>query len=165
MADENSVAVYKITYVLDGGECAGNPVSYTAEDCPIILKDATHEKYRFEGWMEFEGWKPATGVPAGSTGDKEFHAVWSYSKETNDKDDWRIMGQEKYLTGVKLWFKQYKKYSERWDHDHCAFCFEKFYEQPGFLHQGYCTENEYHWICENCFNDFKDMFNWVVINE
>ena len=27
----------------------------------------------------------------------------------------------------------------------------------------YCTIDNYHWICENCFNDFKDMFKWTVV--
>ena len=24
----------------------------------------------------------------------------------------------------------------------------------------YCTEDMKHWICEECFNDFKEQFNW-----
>ena len=29
----------------------------------------------------------------------------------------------------------------------------------------YSTEDRYHWICPKCFNDFKDMFEWVVTDD
>ena len=34
---------------------------------------------------------------------------------------------------------------------------------PEDLHAGYCTEDEYWWICEACFHDFQDMFQWKVV--
>jgi hypothetical protein len=46
-------------------------------------------------------------------------------------DDWRLHGQEKYLSGVPLTLKKYTKWSETWDHDHCEFCMAKFMEEPG----------------------------------
>lgn len=36
------------------------------------------------------------------------------------------MGQEKWLQGAILVWKPYPKWSLEWDHDHCAFCSEKF---------------------------------------
>jgi hypothetical protein len=36
-------------------------------------------------------------------------------------------------------------------------------ECDGTLHEGYCTIDNYHWICETCFHDFKDMFKWKVV--
>ena len=48
------------------------------------------------------------------------------------------------------------------DHDHCAFCWEKFAAYEGCLQEGYCTEDEKDWICEDCFNDFRDRFGWRV---
>ena len=81
-----------------------------------------------------------------------------------NKNDCRLTNQEDYLMNVKLWFKQYKKHSERWEHEHCEFCWATFCEQPECLHHGHCTEDEKHWICEKCFNDFKDMFKWQVVN-
>jgi hypothetical protein len=76
--------------------------------------------------------------------------------------DWRLMGQEKYLAGASLTKKAYKKYREDWEHDHCAFCSLKFSERPGDLNEGYATENDYHWICERCYEDFKEQFHWTV---
>ncbi len=79
--------------------------------------------------------------------------------------DWRLQGQEKYLAGVLLVKKRYRKRSEDWEHDHCEFCVRKFSERPGDLNEGYATEDEYHWICENCYEDFKKQFQWTVKEE
>jgi hypothetical protein len=76
--------------------------------------------------------------------------------------DWRLQGQEQYLTGVLLVKKRYRKRSESWDHDHCKFCWRKFSERPGDLNEGYATEDEYYWICENCYGDFREQFRWTV---
>ena len=78
-------------------------------------------------------------------------------------DDWRLQGQEKYLKGVTLHRKRYQRYSNTWDHDHCAFCWAEFAEAdliPDALHEGYATADNYYWVCENCFEDFKERFGW-----
>ena len=46
------------------------------------------------------------------------------------------------------------------DHEHCEFCLEKISNYPNTIHDAYCTEDEYHWVCDNCYNDFKTRFNW-----
>lgn len=81
-----------------------------------------------------------------------------------EENDWRLQGQEEYLKGKKLYYKKYKKYSERWEHEHCEFCSEKISEYKGDLNYAYCTKDEKYWICEECFNDFKELFKWKVIN-
>ena len=82
-----------------------------------------------------------------------------------EENDWRLTGQEKYLKGVPLWRKRYVRYSESWEHDHCEFCWAKFMveDYPDVLHEGYATEDNYRWICEQCFEDFKDLFGWKVM--
>ncbi|MBO4543121.1 MAG: hypothetical protein J5725_08085 [Bacteroidales bacterium] len=80
------------------------------------------------------------------------------------EDDWRRQGQDEYLKGIKLYYKKYKAYSEEWDHDHCEFCGEKFSEKGDTLKAGYTTENNYYWICDQCYNDFKDEFEWEIGN-
>jgi hypothetical protein len=79
-------------------------------------------------------------------------------------DDWRRQGQERYLKGMKLVRKRYSQYREGRDHDHCEFCGAKFMESGGSktLKEGYTTEDEYRWICKQCFEDFKDEFKWVL---
>ncbi len=81
-----------------------------------------------------------------------------------EKNDWRLMGQEYYLMNAKLKKTVYKAPSERWDHDHCRFCTDKFMEREGFLHEGYCTEDENIWICEECYQDFKEMFGFTLVD-
>ncbi len=61
-----------------------------------------------------------------------------------------------------------------WDHDHCEFCGSKFEEtaraaerlpaDPSILTEGYVTVDPEvdEWVCERCFEDFKDEFNWSV---
>lgn len=79
-------------------------------------------------------------------------------------DDWRRHGQEKYLKGAKLITRDYHPYKPDWEHDHCAFCGETFSTHEGDIKQGYSTMNSYHWICNQCFDDFKDEFEWQVEN-
>jgi len=79
-------------------------------------------------------------------------------------DDPRITNQEKYLKGVVLSRRQYRKPRPDWDHDHCEFCWTKFMETsaPGDLSEGYATPGEKHWVCPKCFEDFKGRFGWTV---
>lgn len=79
-----------------------------------------------------------------------------------ENNDWRLQGQEKYLKNIDIYFKRYVKYSDRWDHEHCEFCGDKISEYEGDLHEAYCTEDEKFWICNDCYKDFKEMFNWKV---
>jgi hypothetical protein len=83
-----------------------------------------------------------------------------------DKTDWRLSsGQEKYLTGITLTHRQWRESRPGWNHDHCEFCWAEFAAQdmPDVLHEGWTTPDEYRWICETCFRDFRDSFNWVIV--
>ena len=82
-------------------------------------------------------------------------------------DDWRLQGQQRYLMGALLHWERWSRPRPGWDHDHCEFCWAKFLEEdlpefPDILHAGYTTEDLYRWICEQCFEDFKDRFQWRV---
>lgn len=53
-----------------------------------------------------------------------------------------------------------------WDHDHCEFCWATFMvagasSDPSTLAEGYVTEKG-QWICDQCFADFRDEFDWSV---
>jgi len=84
-----------------------------------------------------------------------------------DPNDWRLCGQERYLRGAELCHRVYRRYprNPRWDHDHCSFCRAEFMVEnaPEALHEGYCTLDDYHWICSECFHDFKELFGWRVV--
>ena len=81
--------------------------------------------------------------------------------------DWRLTNQEDYLKGVTLLHRKYRQYkhNENWDHDHCEFCWAEFClkDCPGSIQEGYSTQDDYHWICPKCFEDFKDQFQWSVV--
>lgn len=79
------------------------------------------------------------------------------------KDDWRRQGQERFLKQAKLSHRPYAPFREGWDHDHCEFCGEKFSLAEQDLKEGYCTEDGYHWVCEGCFQDFREEFAWTVV--
>jgi hypothetical protein len=79
-------------------------------------------------------------------------------------DDWRLTNQMNYLQNAVLVWKEYQAPSESWDHDHCEFCWAKFMEgdYPDVQRTGYATEDDYHWVCKPCFDDFKEMFGWTA---
>ena len=83
------------------------------------------------------------------------------------KDDWRIMGQDDYLMEKKLYFIKFQPHSEKWDHEHCEFCWATFSDAENDLHEGYCTtpdnSNNAYWICSKCYEDFKEDFKWKLI--
>jgi hypothetical protein len=85
-------------------------------------------------------------------------------RQTND---WRLMGQERYLKGRTLVHHAYRLSNAQNDHDHCAFCTAKFMaaDGPEILREGYSTPDGYHWICETCFRDFVELFEWKVGSE
>lgn len=80
---EWKIIVYKIYYILDGGENnAANPETYTVEDY-FILADPEREGNTFEGWSE------GNTVFKGSTGNKTFTAEWN---ETRYKITYELHG-------------------------------------------------------------------------
>ena len=48
-------------------------------------------------------------------------------------------------------------------HSHCEFCWETSAVYK--CSTSYCTKDFKHWICQKCFNDFKDKFSWTVNSE
>jgi len=78
-------------------------------------------------------------------------------------DDWRLQGQERYLHGAAFHRAFYRAPRPEWDHDHCKFCYAKFMEGaiPDTLQQGYTTDDEKHWVCPTCFDDFRERFQFV----
>ncbi len=43
---------------------------------------------------------------------------------------------------------------------HCEFCFKKITILSN--KECYCTVDCFNWICADCYEDFKDQFNWQV---
>ena len=91
-------------------------------------------------------------------------------KEGNmiEKDDWRLDPYPKELEGKIFRLKKFVPHGN-WDHEHCEFCWKKFYTKIISDHcalQGYvtyCAEWEREvWVCEECFADFRELFGWKV---
>ncbi|MCL1893816.1 MAG: hypothetical protein FWG02_06240 [Holophagaceae bacterium] len=74
-------------------------------------------------------------------------------------NDWRLTNQLKYLKRETLLYSKWVTLDESWDHDHCEFCWETI---DSSTENAYCTTDYYHWICPECYNDFKEMFGWVL---
>lgn len=93
-----------------------------------------------------------------------------------DSDDWRLQGQEVYLQGASFRFKNFVEWDEGWDHEHCSFCWAKFMDKRNMkassdcLHEGYASlasedfREDYYWICSDCFDDFREQFQWKLIS-
>jgi hypothetical protein len=83
----------------------------------------------------------------------------------------RARNLETALKGVSVYWRCADE-EISWDVDKCIFCFTVFTvedcpetRQKGF-HVGYVTKQETpYWICELCFEDFRDYFRWEVIPE
>ena len=95
-------------------------------------------------------------------------SAWAFGRcMMKDEDDWRLTGQESYLKGVTLVHRKYRQYkgNPNWDHDHCEFCWAEFCLKgcTESIQEGYTTQDDYRWICPKCFDDFKDRFQWSVI--
>jgi hypothetical protein len=83
----------------------------------------------------------------------------------NLRENWRLFGQDQYLRELELVFRSYRASSNSPISDHCEFCSRKFAESakgPDVLTEGYATRNGFRWICSDCFEDFKDEFQWRV---
>jgi hypothetical protein len=91
--------------------------------------------------------------------------------ESLDKQ-WRIDSASR-LKGQRLQLCRYTKWSESWDHDHCAACFAKFAEYEGrdIQHEGYATCEDYvkgaryEWVCRRCFEELREEMHWSDASE
>lgn len=78
-----------------------------------------------------------------------------------NNNDWRLTNQMNYLYRKTLKKTVFEPYRDNWEHEHCAFCTKTIDDTT--LNPVYTTEDKYHYICEECFEDFKDIFEWYVI--
>lgn len=80
-------------------------------------------------------------------------------------NDWRYQnGLDKGLQGVTLTLKQFEVKKENWDHEHCSLCWQKIMDSdsPEVERFGYTDEEEFEWICPDCFETFREKFSWIV---
>ena len=82
-------------------------------------------------------------------------------------DDWRLQAQDRCLQGAHLRWETWWPYVGGWDHDHCEFCWvhfcdHVFEDDPNSKLEGFVTDDNYHWICRECFEDFRGRFGFRV---
>ena len=90
----------------------------------------------------------------------------------SSEKQWRI-DNARHLKGLPLQWRRYVRWSESWDHDHCAACWARFaeFEAPDIQHAGYATCEDhpqgacYDWVCRSCFDDLKDDMGWSAVRE
>ena len=104
----------------------------------------------FVSWEEAEIYRRENNLCSGD----EYKEV--VDKGSREAQDYRLTNQKEYLSGKKLKRKPFRA-TPKSDHEHCVFCWDKFLDGD----EGYCADN-YYWICEKCYADFKDMFRWKV---
>ncbi|HEX8522435.1 MAG TPA: hypothetical protein VF669_09275 [Tepidisphaeraceae bacterium] len=81
-------------------------------------------------------------------------------------DDWRLLGQERYLSAATLFWRAWHETRPGWDHDHCEFCNAKFMDREGVadvLREGYTTDDGYRWVCAGCASDFAERFKFKLV--
>ena len=80
-------------------------------------------------------------------------------------DDWRLTGQEKYMKKAHLKkvspnnYALEKEQASNW-HEHCEFCMKTI--DINTKNDCFATLDEYRWVCQECFDDFKDSFEWEL---
>ncbi|MDP4119237.1 MAG: hypothetical protein Q8873_08665 [Bacillota bacterium] len=77
------------------------------------------------------------------------------------KNDWRLTNQMNYLQKKTLLNMRFEPFKKGWEHEHCEFCSKRIDSKTI---DAYTTEDRYYWICKECFDDFKEMFEWKVKN-
>lgn len=80
-----------------------------------------------------------------------------------EKDDWRLRDDVEYLKNKEInptdgeEITQYSKHLKK-----CIFCWEEVWDTP---HQWwFIPEDLSCCICEECYNDFKELFNWKELD-
>jgi hypothetical protein len=97
-------------------------------------------------------------------------------------DDWRrrFCSELDLPPGAILVLKRYRAPSERWDHEHCLFCWAKFMDpdlseasrqfieaNPDVLTEGYTLSEEPElddWVCPQCVEDFAEEYQLRIVD-
>ena len=84
-----------------------------------------------------------------------------------ESEDWRLISYNGDLNGETFKLTRFVSTAKN-DHEHCEFCWKKItdlrIENEDCDSEGYVCFNsktqQTNWICKDCFNDFKDRFNF-----
>lgn len=76
-----------------------------------------------------------------------------------EDEKWEYEHKE-YLHEAVLKQKSFVQTGPDDDHAHCEFCWDKFSMKAEDLHTGYYHRDSSSWICRECFEKYKALFNW-----
>ena len=85
----------------------------------------------------------------------------------NTETDWRLDTYNGYLNGAAFTLEKFVSTEDN-DHEHCIFCWKDITDLnvEDCDTEGYCTVYEKtgqeQWICKDCFDEFKNRFNFKV---
>jgi hypothetical protein len=89
--------------------------------------------------------------------------------EILNRPDWENSGNDRYI-GARLKWKDYDPGADPSEHNHCWVCWKTFSLLDGDAERtGFAVVDDpkfgddYNWVCKSCFDDLKDLFNWVVV--
>jgi hypothetical protein len=150
-------AYFRRARMVDSGTLCGHPIwGLRLAANPVTL--------RGEGVAWTTCW--TLGVPGSSDSPTSGRGT-VVSRDEVAPDDWRLMGQEDRLRGRLFSLRLWWPYREGWDHDHCEFCTRHISipiaaDGDDGTDRGYVTEDNYLWVCESCFEDFREQFDFRV---
>lgn len=82
-----------------------------------------------------------------------------------DKDDWRLMNDVGYLMNAEIDPVGYEEIvTYRPQIKHCVFCWEQVPQKLSYYQTWYVPLDKSCAICENCFKDFREQFNWKLLD-
>ena len=92
----------------------------------------------------------------------KFPEFWKKSRQLKNTFCKMVTSKGEELASRGVIDKKYldkKRIHHTWDTP-CEFCWKEALTSKCCTF--YCTQNFEHWICQECFNDFKDKFSWTV---
>lgn len=51
------------------------------------------------------------------------------------------------------------------EHEHCTMCGIKISGLPANIHEGYVTTKNIHWVCCECFDEYREEYSWKLEDE
>jgi len=79
------------------------------------------------------------------------------------EDDWRLLvGYDSGVNNLDFQHRLFDRTISIEDFDLCEYCHKSFDEDEKHpIHAYYCQRRHF-WVCETCFQDFKDHFGWTA---
>lgn len=93
----------------------------------------------------------------------EFPLFWNNAYNNKNRFFYLVFDEAKQFVEILGLDEKYLKEDnciELWER-HCEFCFEKI--TTNIKKVCYCTIDCVNWICDECYNKYKDEFEWKVV--